>query len=376
MDNKDEEITMRHSFLLSPLKIPSLTLMNRIVMPPMVIFRADENGMAQLAHSEHYRRSTGPGLIFVEGAAVLPEGRISLRQLGIYCDRHIEGLAGLAKIIHEGGAIAGIQIHHAGASAFHEMNRQRYKLVLAKLIRLAKQHLMISGLRRIRSAFKDAARRAVEAGFDIVEIHGAHGYIFTQFLSPLMNRRIGRYGGSLKNRARFLLEVFGDACEEEGDRAFVTCRLGVADGQKGGLHLSEGLMIASELERRGAKLLDVSSGSHTPAYVRPENSPYSARMHLAKAAKSAVSIPIIGGGRIFHPDLAEQALHDGMADLIYVGRGLLADPEWAKKTIAGRSDSIVRCRECVTCFHHIDSSRCPARRILNKTVSQKLLNLG
>jgi NADPH2 dehydrogenase len=224
-----------YPLLLAPIQIDSLTLPNRIVMPPMVTFLAGDDGLVTQAHLEYYERSSGPGLVIVEGTAVSPEGRMSRRQLGIYSDRHIEGLAQLSRIIHANGAAAGIQIHHAGATAFAETRKQKYHHLMAILFRLFKQQLMVSGLHRIRETFKDAARRAVEAGFDIIELHAAHGYLFSQFLSPLKNWRIDRYGGSLENRRRFLVEVYRTVYAEVAGRALVTCRLGVADGHSKGL---------------------------------------------------------------------------------------------------------------------------------------------
>ena len=352
---------MKHTALLTPLRIATLDLPNRIVMPPMVTFLAAADGLVTQAHLEHYARSSGPGLIIVEGTAVLPEGRISERQLGIYSDRHIEGLAQLARTIKASGAAAAIQIHHAGATAFAVTREQKKQQLPAILFRFLKQQLMVAGLLRIQQAFHNAARRAIEAGFDIIELHGAHGYLFSQFLSPLKNWRVDRYGGCLENRRRLLLEVFRATVKQAANRALVTCRLGIADGHRKGLALSEGLSTAALLEKEGAKLLDVSCGSGIPGNLQVEKSRYSGRLHLARQAKAILEIPVIGGGGIRHPDLAEQALQDGMADLIYVGRGILADPAWARKTREGRPDSIVPCRGCGFCFHLSDPSRCPAR---------------
>jgi NADPH2 dehydrogenase len=357
---------VNYSLLLAPFKIDKLTLPNRIVMPPMVTFLAEDDGLVTQAHIEHYKRSSGPGLMIVEGTAVAPEGRMSMRQLGIYSDRHTEGFSRIAQAIHAGGSVAGIQIHHAGATAFAGTRKQKYQNLPGILFRWFKQQLMVSGLNRIREAFRNAARRAVQAGFDIIEIHAAHGYIFTQFLSPFKNWRFDRYGGSLENRRRFLLEVYRAVSDEVAGRALVSCRLGVADGYKRGLSLSEGLSTASLLEKEGTKLLDVSYGSGSPRHVRPEGSQYSGPLHLAREAKSVIRIPVIGGGGVRHPDLAEQALKDRMADLIYVGHGILADPAWARKTIENKPESIIPCRECKSCFHFTDASKCPARRIAER----------
>ncbi len=357
-----KDVTNNHPLLLTPLTVGRLRFANRIVMPPMVTFRAKEDGLVTQAHVDHYHRSTGPGLIIVEGTSVLPEGRMSKRQLGIYSDRHIEGLARLARTIHVNGAVAGIQIHHAGAIAFAETRREKRQHIAAILFRLWRQQFMVSELHLIREAFVEAAKRAVTAGFDIIEIHGAHNYIFSQFLSPMLNRRNDQYGGAIKNRRRFLIDVFKAILEEVRNRAVVTIRIGVADGNKAGLSLSDGLSTAVALQQEGAQLLDISNGRGIPAWVRPPDSIHSTRLHLAQKARNVLQIPVIGGGAIRHPDNAEQALRDGMADLVWVGHGMLADPQWARKTIEGRTDKISLCLECKNCFHFTDPGKCPARR--------------
>lgn len=353
---------MSYPLLMSPIQVGNVSVPNRIVMPPMGIYKAGDDGLVNQAHLEHYKSSSGPGLVIVESSAVLAEGKVSNRQIGIYSDRHIEGLAKIARIIHGNGAIAGIQLVHAGVGSAMVPWRNKYQKIATILFRLIKQQLMIAGLRHIRDAFRDAARRAAEAGFDVIELHGAHRKLFSQFLSPSTNWRIDRYGGSLENRSRFLLEVYRAVKQEVAGRALVTCRLGVADGNSRGLSLSDGLATSSLLESEGMDFLDVSYGNGTPAHVQPEGSPYSASMHLAREAKSALKIPVIGGGGIGHPDLAEQALQDRMADLIYVGRGLLADPSWARKTIEGKPELILPCQKCKTCFFYSNASLCPARR--------------
>jgi 2,4-dienoyl-CoA reductase-like NADH-dependent reductase (Old Yellow Enzyme family) len=351
-----------YELLLSPLRVGKLTLPNRIAMPPMATFLAEADGLVTRGHIEHYRNTSGPGLVFVEGAAVLPEGRISKRQLGIYSEGHLEGLARLAQVIHGNGAVAGIQLHHAGALAFIETWKKGHRRTMGRIWRLLRQQLMVSGLRRIRAAFQEAGRKAMEAGYDVIELHGAHGYLFSQFLSPLTNRRRDRYGGGIENRRRLLLEVYRGVREIVGDRSLVTCRLGVVDRHKRGLALAEGLSTASALVSEGAMILDVSSGSGVPKHIRPLGSKYSGLLHLAKAVKSAVKVPVMGGGSIHNPDLAEQALRDGMADVMAIGRGILADPAWARKTIAGRPGSILTCRQCRICCHFTDSLKCPSRQ--------------
>jgi len=323
---------------------------------------SDGQGDVTQAHIGHYEKRPGPGLVIVENAAVLPEGRLNTRQLGIYADRHIKGLSALAKIIHANGSAAGIQIHHAGMlSLSKEMeDPRRRRITIAG--RFFRQQFAGPGLMKIREAFQAAARRALEAGFDIVEIHGAHGYLFSQFLSPLKNWRIAGYGGKIENRSRLLLEVFKDVSSVTSDRALATCRLGLADGHWGGLTLADGISTAALLQRNGARLLSISCGGRTPCHVGPSGSPFSAILHLAEAAKRKLSIPVIGGGGIRDPGHAERALQGKMADLIFVGRGLLADPAWAAKAVGGQPHKIIACRNCKTCFHLFDPSLCPAGR--------------
>ena len=265
-------------------------------------------------------------------------------------------------MIHKNGAVAGIQIHHAGALAFQEKWKPEPLRRFIKYWLLAKQQLMISRLRHIQNAFESAAVRAVIAGFDIIELHAAHGYLFSQFLSRSKNWRMDRYGRRVEDRRRFLLEVYQGVHSSVGEKALVICRLGVADRCSRSLALSDGIATASELEKIGAQLLDISSGGGVPKGIRTEGSPFSGMLHLAKAVKSAVSIPVIGGGGIHDPNLAEKALQDDFVDLVAIGRSMLADPSWAQKIIAGRPESIVVCRECRVCYHHTASSRCPARK--------------
>jgi NADPH2 dehydrogenase len=349
---------MSYKKLLEPFRIAGLKLPNRIVMPPLISLGANEAGEVTERHIEHYRNSVGPGLMIVEVTAVLPEGRVSQRQLGIYSDRHREGLARLAGIIHESGAAAGIQLHHAGLKAFQgpwieteaHSDDTRQAPDLARI-----------DLRRIGQAFVTAARRAASAGFDVIELHNAHGYLLSQLLSPLTNNRKDRYGGSLENRQRFLFETLRAVQDAVGSDALITCRLGAADGRPGGLTLDEGCDTASRLEEEGVRILDISGGVEGAPDIRPANSAYSSILHLARAIKGQVSIPVIGVGGIRTPERAEQALEDEMADLVAIGRGILADPAWARKTIANEPHTISICRECTPCFHFTEPVRCPAR---------------
>jgi 2,4-dienoyl-CoA reductase-like NADH-dependent reductase (Old Yellow Enzyme family) len=209
--------------------------------------------------------------------------------------------------------------------------------------------------------FAAAARIAAGAGLDAVELHFGHGYLVSQFLSPFTNRRTDRWGGSLENRARFLLEAVGRTRAEAGPRLAVSCRLGAAEGEPGGLTVEEGIQVARWLEKAGVPFLHVSTGIGSVPRLAPEGSPWSHRLLLGAEVKEAVSIPVIGVGGIITPDQAERALAEGLVDLVAVGRAILADPQWAAKTLAGREDAIFQCHQCRFCHHFRHSERCPAR---------------
>jgi len=354
---------MKHPRLHSPLRLGAIEVPNRIVMPPMVVWQAAADGTVTPSILEHYRRSAGPGMVIVEATVVSPEGRLAREQIGAFEDRHVEGLARIARIIHDAGAAASIQLHHAGRSTNLE-NTFGAPLLAPSAVPakdIVPEALDEAGIERILSCFASAARRAADAGFDAVEIHGAHGYLGSQFLSPLANRRGDRWGGSLENRARFVREAARRMREAVRGRLAVSCRLGAADGESGGLTVEEGVQVARWLEADGMPFIHVSAGIGSPPKLAPDGSPWSDRLLLGAAVKKSVRVPVIGLGGIVHPDQAEQSLAEGLVDLVGVGRAMLADPSWAAKSLAGRDADIIRCRQCPRCHHFRHAERCPAR---------------
>ncbi|MFP4302432.1 MAG: tRNA-dihydrouridine synthase [Spirochaetaceae bacterium] len=355
------------STLLSPLNLPGgRTLGNRIVMPPMVIWRADKNGRVRDEHLRHYAESApGTGVAIVEATAVLPEGRLAATVLGLFDDAQVPGMADLVRALKNASTLPAIQLHHAGAKTDSE---NTYGLAPVAPSRLPDRDdleiLDEAGIERIVAAFVEAARRAVEAGFELIEIHGAHGYLGAQFLSPKTNRREDAWGGSLENRLRFLREVVRRVRAEVDGRALVSCRLGVAEGGDGGLTVEEGVEAAKQLEEEGLHLIHVSHAGSRPEPLE-RDSPFDPVLQLAKPVKEAVKIPVIGVGGIADPADAEAALRAGYGDLVAVGRGILADPGWARKTMEGKVEQIVQCEKCEPrCFHHTDPRQCPTRNRL------------
>jgi len=283
--------------LLDPISIRHLELKNRIVLPPMATTKSRDDGAVTDSVVEHYVKMAqgGVGLIIVEHAYVLPSGKASEKQLGIYQDELLPGLRQLAQAIHQSGSKVGIQINHAGSRTSAEV---------IDMQPLAPTNVPVPGdeevprpasadeLEEISSAFASAARRTVQAGFDLVEIHGAHGYLLGQFLSPYTNRRDDLYGGSFENRCCFPLEVVRKIRQVIGQDFILLYRLGADDLVPGGLTIGESARFAPLLADAGVDCIDVSGGlggsapdhlQSTPGYFVP----------LAKAIKEVVDIPVI-----------------------------------------------------------------------------------
>jgi 2,4-dienoyl-CoA reductase-like NADH-dependent reductase (Old Yellow Enzyme family) len=222
------------------------------------------------------------------------------------------------------------------------------------------RELSAGEIKRIQDDFAEGAVRAADAGFDIIELHGAHGYLINQFLSPFSNTRNDAYGGSRENRQRFLIETFRRCLKALTGRALLSVRLGLAD--KGSPEsLEDGLDTARQLQKEGASLLNISHGHGIYRGIKNDGSPFSDLLHLAGAAKKAVSIPVIGVGNILDPETADSAIGKGIADLAAAGRAMLADPGWAQKTLREDGDNINRCRECSPCHWFRDPAKCPVR---------------
>jgi NADPH2 dehydrogenase len=357
--------------LFRPLAAGPFSFRNRVVIPPLVLRHASEDGGVTSRVLEHYKRMEGAGLVVVEATVVSPEGRLARNQIGIFDDTHIKGLTALAEVIHSTGALAALQIHHAGRNTTTE-NTMGLPMVapspfLSK--RASAQGLSEPEIVRIMDAFVLAARRAATAGFDAVEVHAAHGYLISQFLSPLANQRTDRWGGSLENRARFLRDLLARIRAEGGPAAY--CRLGVADGEAGGLTLREGLTVAGWLQEDGMPIIHVSHGlggapavSAGKAPDRNESASFWASniLLLGIEAKKALSIPVIGVGGILRPELAEEVLSENLVDMVAVGRGILVDPNWIVKAHEGMAETIRECRDCKACHRFLHPERCPAEK--------------
>lgn len=365
---------MNHPRLAMPFQSGTMELKNRVVMPPMVQWIAPPDASVTAPSVAHYACVRGPGLVIVEATTVAPEGRLSGDQLGVFDDGQVEGLRALADVIRANGSVSALQIHHAGRNTRTKGSFFGNPLLAPSPVNPGGEtprELTEEGIERTLMNFAAAARRAMEAGFDAVELHAAHGFLFSQFLSPLANRRTDRWGGSLENRARFLLEAIARVRKETRGAIQCWCRFGPADGTPGGLTLEEGLEVARWLKAGGMPLIHVSEGMGGCPDLAPAGSPWCNRVHLAARVREAVGIPVICVGEIRRPGEAERVLAEGMADLVAVGRGMLADPSWAEKALGGREETIHLCRACRECRHFTDARACPARQEARKQRERK-----
>jgi len=360
-------------------------------MPPLVIWKADESGIVTADHVAHYARSAGPGLVIVEATTIAPEGRLAATQLGIWSDEHVAGLASLARTIHEGGALAGIQIHHAGANTNLKRTyglRPRVPSIVDSSPEGASE-LSANEIDAIVAGFAAGTARALRAGFDVVELHGAHGYLISQFVSPATNVRTDAWGGSAERRRALLVAAVAAARGEiaKADRretAALTVRLGVAAGPPRTLPVDDGLAAAAAAVEAGVDFLDVSNAGPLEAELAEEirrragdvvgssaAQTLSPTLLLAALVRRTVNVPVVGVNGIMTPEIAEYVLEHQVADLAAVGRGMLADPGWARKALTGADEAIERCRECEPrCYWFGDPPKCPARRRLARRGEQ------
>lgn len=313
--------------LLAPLKVKELTLENRIVMPPMNTELANEEGAVTDKLIEHYvKRSKGLGLLIVEHSFVVPEGKLSKKQLGIYEDKLIPGLKRLICSVHEVGTPVIIQINHAGGRTGAELiGKQPVAPSPSENVR----ELEIREIETLAEVFAKAAERAVKAGCDGVEIHGAHGFLLNQFFSPLTNRRRDRYGGSLENRVRFPLEVVEKVKEKIGGKILLY-RIGSDDLDPAGTSIKDSQKFAVKLQEAGVDIIDVSGGicGSRPAQTQDKQGYF---IPQAEQIKKVVDVPVIGVGGISDPEYANELIRAGRVDLVAVGSELLKNPDWALK---------------------------------------------
>lgn len=332
-----------NSKLFSPLTLRALTLPNRIAVSPMCQYSA-RDGFVNDWHLVHLgsRAVGGAGLVIVEAAGVLAEGRITPEDIGIWKDEHIGPLRRITRFIETQGSCAGIQLAHAGrkASAYRPWAGKTGSMPAAEggwetvgpsAIPFdgtfkTPMALRVEGIAQRVQAFADAALRACEAGFKVVEIHAAHGYLLHEFLSPLSNHRSDRYGGALENRARFLMEVVKAVRQVWPADLPLFVRVSATDWTEGGLTPDEIVAVSRLLRDAGVDLMDISSGGNTATAAIPSGPGY--QTTFAARVRCEADIATGAVGMITDAMQAEHILRTGQADLVLLGRELLRDPYW------------------------------------------------
>ncbi|MCM3539890.1 NADPH dehydrogenase NamA [Priestia endophytica] len=313
--------------LFSPYTVKGVTIKNRIVMSPMCMYSSDESGKVKNWHLTHYTtRAVGQvGLIIVEATAISSEGRISPRDLGIWSDEHIVGLKNIVSLSKEHGAKVAIQLAHAGRKAELEEEILAPSAIAFDESYKTPKEMTKEDIQNTIQNFKEGARRAKESGFDIIEIHGAHGYLINEFLSPISNKREDEYGGSAQNRYRFLKEVIEAVKEEWNGPLFV--RVSAFDYLEEGLKADDYVPFAKWMKEQGVDLIDVSSGAVAPA---PITAYPGYQVQFADQIKNEANIDTGAVGLITNGFQAEEILRNNRADLVFLARELLRDPYWPR----------------------------------------------
>jgi 2,4-dienoyl-CoA reductase-like NADH-dependent reductase (Old Yellow Enzyme family) len=356
--------------LFSSIVVGGVEIPNRIVMPPMTTRLADDEGHVTDALLAYYRARAlgGVGLITVEMGSPERAGRHRFRELGVYDDRFLPGLERLTTILHGAGARVSVQLGHGGSRARSAVSGETpiapssiptpvYEVEPETVVpsEMSKAHI-----EQTTQAFIEAARRAGRAGFDLVELHGAHGYLIAQFLSPAENTRTDEYGGPLENRARFGLDILRCIKREVPDLP-VVFRLGVEDFFPGGLTFEEGLRVARWAQEAGVDALSITAGHYrslpgAERMIPPMAYPEGTFLDFGARVKVEVDVPVIGVGRLGNPTMARTAVDSGNVDMVALGRTLIADPNWARKVRSGAA-----VRRSLSCNHCVNSMRSGAR---------------
>lgn len=334
------------SDLFTPLTIRDVTLRNRIAVAPMCQY-SSHDGIADDWHLVHLgsRAVGGAGLVITEATAVQPEGRISPQDLGIYKEEHVEALARITRFIREQGAVAGVQLAHAGRKASTArpwegggpVGRDQGGWVpIVGPSPLAfdegyqtPEAMDAAGIASVVEAFSVAARRSLEAGFEVIELHAAHGYLLHQFLSPLSNQRDDAYGGSFENRTRLVREVVEAVRREWPERLPLLVRLSATDWVEGGWDIDQSVALARLLKPLGVDMIDCSSGGLVPHVRIPVGPGY--QVAFAERIRREADIPTGAVGLITEPGHADGIVRDGQADLVLLARELLRDPYWPRR---------------------------------------------
>jgi 2,4-dienoyl-CoA reductase-like NADH-dependent reductase (Old Yellow Enzyme family) len=340
--------------LFSPLRIRQVELKNRIVVSPMCEYLAME-GHPQVWHLVHLgsRAVGGAGLVFTEATAVEARGRISPGDTGIYLDSHVTAWRPISEFIRSQGAVAGMQLAHAGRKGSTKApwlggkkvapEEGGWEPVAPSAVAFEDDYplphaLTIDEIGGLVAAFRKAAERALEAGFEVVEIHGAHGYLLHEFLSPLSNFRQDEFGGTFENRTRLVIQVTKAVREVWPARLPLFLRVSATDWKAGGWDLEQTIELSKRLKTLGVDLMDVSSGGVVPGVKIPVGPGY--QVPFAEAIRKQAGIATGAVGMITEPEQAEAILEAGKADVVFLARELLRDPYWPRRAAQALGEKI------------------------------------
>jgi 2,4-dienoyl-CoA reductase-like NADH-dependent reductase (Old Yellow Enzyme family) len=372
---------MHFPHLFQPIQVGRLKSKNRLLMSAMSInFGVDDKGYVteQLIQYMVARAKGGAGMMLVGGGGVHPTG-VELPHLpALWEDECIPALKKMAQAVRPHDTLLGMQVMHGGRQSYHDQKVAPSAIPAPALAKGTPRELRLEEIPVMVAAYGDAARRCREAGFDFVEIHGAHGYLINQFMAPNSNQRTDMYGGSFENRTRFMLEVLEDIRSKCGPDFTVGIRMNGEDYISDGWGMDEALRLAPLLEQNGADYLHVSAGVYgsrqlTIPSMYVEQGCF---VHLAEAVKKRVSIPVVAVGRIKKPDMADAIIRDRKADMVALGRSLLADAQWPAKARSGALRSIRPCIGCcLGCIHAVFQLE-PGGCVVNPDVGREYLLAG
>lgn len=364
-------MTTRYDNLFQPLSINKMELKNRIIMPAMGTLLADEGHRVSEKHLAYYgARARGGVAMIVTETAEVDDYACGPTSLGIYDDRHIPGLKKLADTVHEGGAKLCAQLHDFGRETvlFGVKPTKAPSKLPCRMCQDIPDVMNEDEILQAIAHFAQSARRAKEAGMDAVELHGAHGYLIAQFMSPFSNRRTDEWGGNLEGRMRFPLEVIKAVRKMAGPDFPIIFRISADEGVWGGRSIEESVLIAPILAASGVDALSVSTGVYDTMNraVAAMGQPRGLNVEAAEKIKAVVDVPVIVAGRLNSPMLAQSVIQTKKADFVAIGRGILCDPDFPNKIKEGRIDDIRWCISCNQgCIDKIVSTGTPVTCLMN-----------
>jgi 2,4-dienoyl-CoA reductase-like NADH-dependent reductase (Old Yellow Enzyme family)/ribulose 1,5-bisphosphate synthetase/thiazole synthase len=364
--------------LFSPIEIGRMKAKNRLLMSAMSInFGVDENNYVtdQLTGYLAARARGGAGMILVGGAGVHPTGLELPGLPALWEDGCIPAMKKMVAAVKSFDTCFGVQLMHGGRQSYHDQKVAPSPIPALAVVKGVPKELTVAEIAELVASFGDAARRCREAGFDFVEVHAAHGYLINQFLAPNSNHRKDQYGGSFENRIRFFLELLADIKAKAGGDFPVGLRINGEDYVDGGWTLNDALRLAPILEQNGADYLHVSAGVYGSKQLTIPSMyvPHGCFIHLAEAVKQTVNIPVVAVGRVKSPEMADRILKEGRADVVAMGRSLIADPMLPKKALAGELNTIRPCVGCcLGCIHAVLALE-PGGCVVNPDVGREYL---